>query len=111
FRSHGAIQGSPAYASGQRNVADLAQQSAGERAQRADGALRQGEQVLVPNGRSHLITVLQTASAINVGQVANLRGGWLPPPVRCERGGPLWVGPIDNRPQLSKPPHKVSTCL
>jgi hypothetical protein len=46
-----------------------------------------------------------------VGQVANLRGGWLPPPVRCERGGTLWVGPIDNRPQLTKLPHKVSTRL
>src|SRR5450759_2971145 len=23
------------------------------------------------------------------GQVANLRGGWLPPPVRCEHGGTL----------------------
>src|ERR1039458_9821839 len=41
---------------------------------------------------------------IDVGQVANLRGGWLPPPVRCECGS----GPIDNRPQLAKLPHKVS---
>ena len=39
-----------------------------------------------------------------MGQVANLRGGWLPPPVRCESGS----GPIDNRPQLAKLPHKVS---
>src|ERR1039458_5833178 len=37
----------------------------------------------------------------DVGQVANLRGGWLPPPVRCECGS----GPIDNRPQLTKLPH------
>jgi hypothetical protein len=43
------------------------------------------------------ITVLQMARAINVG--------------RCERGGTLWVGPIDNRPQLTKLPHKVSTSL
>jgi hypothetical protein len=49
--------------------------------------------------------------AIDVGQVGNLRGGWLPPPVRCERGGTLWVGPIDNRPQLNKLPHKVSASL
>ena len=47
----------------------------------------------------------KTACAIDVGQVDNLRGGWLPPPVRCERGS----GPIDNRPQLTKLPHKVSS--
>src|SRR5450759_1168489 len=46
----------------------------------------------------------KAAFAIDVGQVANLRGGWLPPPVRCESGS----GPIDNRPQLTKLPHKVS---
>ena len=39
-----------------------------------------------------------TACALGVGQVGNLRGGWLPPPVRCERGS----GPIANRPQLTK---------
>ncbi|MGA9623949.1 MAG: hypothetical protein WBQ65_05730, partial [Bryobacteraceae bacterium] len=38
-----------------------------------------------------------TACALDVGQVANLRGGWLPPPVRC--------GPIANRPQLTTLPH------
>jgi hypothetical protein len=53
----------------------------------------------------------QAMCAIDVGQVGNLRGGWLPPPVRCERGGTLWVGPIDNRPQLNKLPHKVSASL
>jgi hypothetical protein len=41
--------------------------------------------------------------AIDVGQVVNLRGSWLPPPVRCERG--RW--PIANRPQLTKLPHLV----
>ncbi len=39
-----------------------------------------------------------TACALDVGQVANLRGGWSPPPVRC--------GPIANRPQLTKLPRK-----
>src|ERR1039458_1578742 len=38
-----------------------------------------------------------------VGQVVNLRGGWVPPPVGCKRGS----GPIDNRPQLAKLPHEV----
>ena len=46
-----------------------------------------------------------------MGQVANLRGGWLPPPLRCERGGTLWVGPIDNRPQLTKLPHNSAPSL
>jgi hypothetical protein len=26
------------------------------------------------------------AKAVEMGPVGNLRGGWLPPPVRCERG-------------------------
>src|ERR1019366_3504773 len=40
-----------------------------------------------------------------VGQVDNLRGGWLPPPVcHCNRTS----GPIDNRPQVSNLPHKAS---
>src|ERR1035437_7637002 len=47
------------------------------------------------------------AAQTSVGQVDNLRGGCLPPPVRCERGGTLWVGLIDNRQQLTKLPHKV----
>src|ERR1019366_3259045 len=34
----------------------------------------------------------------------NLRGGWLPPPVHREGGR----GPINNRLQLTKLPHKVS---
>ena len=42
-----------------------------------------------------------------MGQVDNLRGGWLPPPFGFEPG----TGPIDNRPQLTKLPHKVSTCI
>jgi len=37
-----------------------------------------------------------------VGQVANLRGGWLPPPARGS-------GPIDNRPQLAKLPHMAAS--
>jgi len=38
-----------------------------------------------------------------VGQVGNLRGGWLPPPVRREGG----YGPIANRPQVANLPHKI----
>src|ERR1019366_1609089 len=45
-----------------------------------------------------------TNSAIDVGQVENLRGGWLPPPAGSERGS----GPIAKRPQLNKLPHKVA---
>src|ERR1039458_1039857 len=41
----------------------------------------------------------------DVGQVGNLRGGWLPPPTRNRRGS----RPIANRPQLGKLPHKVSS--
>jgi hypothetical protein len=41
--------------------------------------------------------------ALDVGQVSNLRGGWLPPPVHLQRAS----GPITNRPQLTKLPHKV----
>src|ERR1035438_7293953 len=40
----------------------------------------------------------------HVGQVGNLRGGWLPPLIDSRRGN----GPIDNRPQLTKLPHKCS---
>ena len=40
-----------------------------------------------------------------MGQVVNLRGGWLPPLPRANAGGTLWVRPIDNRPQLAKLPH------
>src|ERR1035438_6342385 len=43
------------------------------------------------------IIVIQTMRTIHVGQVGNLRGGWLPPPVRCIRGG-----------IPTKLPHKVS---
>jgi hypothetical protein len=38
---------------------------------------------------------------MNVGQVDNLRGGWLPPPAGCRRDN----GPIDNRPQVDNLPH------
>jgi hypothetical protein len=38
---------------------------------------------------------------VDVGQVDNLRGGWLPPPAGLKRRH----GPIDNRPQLTKLPH------
>jgi hypothetical protein len=48
-----------------------------------------------------------STSGTIVGQVGNLRGGWLPPPVRCDSG--CW--PIDNRPQLTKLPHNVSPNL
>ena len=41
--------------------------------------------------------------ALDVGQVSNLRGGLLPPPVHLQRAN----GPITNRPQLTKLPHKV----
>src|SRR5664280_3858490 len=55
------------------------------------------------------ISVIQTMRTIHVGQVGNLRGGCLPPPVRCERG----IGPINNRPDPegtpTKLPHKVCT--
>jgi len=44
-----------------------------------------------------------TARALDVGRVSNLRGGLLPPPVHCERES----GPITNRPQLTKLPHKA----
>jgi hypothetical protein len=40
-----------------------------------------------------------------VGQVVNLRGGWLPPLFRANAAGTLWVWPIGNRPQLGKLPH------
>src|ERR1035441_135315 len=43
----------------------------------------------------------------HVGQVGNLRGGWLPPLVGSRRG----IGPIDNRPQLTKLPHKCTSPL
>jgi hypothetical protein len=39
---------------------------------------------------------------MDVGQVGNLRGGWLPPPFRANA-----ARPIDNRRQLTKLPHKV----
>jgi hypothetical protein len=42
---------------------------------------------------------------IDVGQVDNLRGGWIPPPAGANTGGTLWVRPIANRPQLTKLPH------
>jgi hypothetical protein len=45
----------------------------------------------------------------NVGQVGNLRGGWLPPPVHREGRGALWAGPIANRPQVTNLPHKISS--
>jgi hypothetical protein len=41
--------------------------------------------------------------ALDVGQVSNLRSGLLPPPVHLQRAS----GPITNRPQLTKLPHKV----
>jgi hypothetical protein len=42
--------------------------------------------------------------ALDVGQVSNLRGGLLPPPVHLQRAS----GPITNRPQLTKLPHNLS---
>src|ERR1039458_5534842 len=41
-------------------------------------------------------------NATGVGQVGNLRGGWLPPP--ADR-------PIANRPQVDNLPHKMSATL
>ena len=39
-----------------------------------------------------------------MGQVGNLRGGWLPPPVRHERGSGPGPGGTPNRPQLQDHP-------
>src|ERR1035441_2747454 len=43
------------------------------------------------------------------GQAGSLRGGWLPPLSGANARGTLWVGPIANRPQLAKLPHRA-TC-
>src|ERR1035438_9934988 len=44
----------------------------------------------------------RVSNAIDVGQVGNLRGGWLPPPAGR---------PIANRPQVNNLPHMVWTSL
>ena len=50
---HGAVQGGPAHAGGQSDVADLAQESAGEGSERADDPLGQRQDVLVGHDGLH----------------------------------------------------------
>jgi hypothetical protein len=47
----------------------------------------------------------------DVGQAGSLRGGWLPPLSGANARGTLWVGPIANRPQLTKLPHNSAPSL
>jgi hypothetical protein len=46
-----------------------------------------------------------------VGQAGSLRGGCLPPLSRANARGTLWVGPIANRPQLTKLPEIQAVLL
>src|ERR1039458_10064580 len=52
---HGAVESGAPKAGGHHDYADLAQQTAGKSAERADHALRQGEDVFIGAGGSHSV--------------------------------------------------------
>jgi hypothetical protein len=54
---------------------------------------------------------IKVESLPDVGQAGSLRGGWLPPLSGANARGTLWVGPIANRPQLTKLPHNSAPSL